>query len=89
MLRRAWTGYLDSHGNSDMSYSDRAVMWQEYLRNIAVDRLPSAGTGVITGVQLRVRTRPVAGDGRRRSHPPGTALGGRHPQHALVEGDRA
>ncbi|HEY5835611.1 DUF5819 family protein [Streptomyces sp.] len=61
MLRRAWIGYLESHGNSDVSYSDRAVMWQEYLRNIAVDRVAAARPGAITGVQLRVRTRPVAG----------------------------
>jgi hypothetical protein len=61
MLRRAWAGYLDSHGNSDVSYTDRAVMWQEYLRNIAVDRVSAARTAAIDGIQLRVRTSPVAG----------------------------
>ncbi|WP_406013946.1 DUF5819 family protein [Streptomyces sp. NBC_00984] len=60
MLRRAWTGYLESHGNSDESYSDRAVMWQEYLRNIAVDRITATRPGAVDGVQLRVLTRPVA-----------------------------
>ena len=62
MLRRAWSGYLETHGNSDVSYTDRAEMWQEYLRNIAVDRVSAAGTGAIDGIQLRVRTTPVAGD---------------------------
>lgn len=69
MLRRAWAGYLQSHGNSDVSYSDRAVMWQEYLRNIAVDRVPAARTGDIDGIQLRVRTTPVPGyDAAGRVH---------------------
>ncbi|MEU3658092.1 DUF5819 family protein [Streptomyces sp. NPDC032161] len=73
MLRRAWTGYLETHGNSDVSYSDRAVMWQEYLRNIAVDRITAARPGSIAGVQLRVLTRPVAAldaTGHRRPVPP-------------------
>lgn len=70
MLRRAWTGYLESHGNSDVSYTDRAVMWQEYLRNIAVNRLSAARPGAITRVQLRVRTTPVAGrDGAGHTRP--------------------
>jgi Family of unknown function (DUF5819) len=70
MLRRAWSGYLETHGNSDVSYSDRAVMWQEYLRNIAVDRVGSARPGAIDAVQLRVRTTPVAGyDAAGRTHP--------------------
>jgi hypothetical protein len=60
MLRRAWSGYLDTHGTSDVSYSDRAVMWQEYLRNIAVDRVSAARHGAIDAIQLRVRTSPVA-----------------------------
>lgn len=62
MLRRAWSGYLDTHGTSDVSYSDRAVMWQEYLRNIAVERVHAARRGSITDIQLRVRTVPVARD---------------------------
>jgi hypothetical protein len=85
MLRRAWTGYLESHGNSDLSATEGAVMWQEYLRNIAVDRVTAlrpgsaagstaAGTG-IAGIQLRVRTRPVMGydaAGHPRTAPPST-----------------
>jgi hypothetical protein len=69
MLRRAWTGYLETHANSDVSYTDRAAMWQEYLRNIAVDRA-AAGPGAITWVQLRVRTKPVSGyDAAGRTRP--------------------
>jgi len=49
MLRRAWTGYLETHGNSDVSSSDRAVMWQEYLRNIAVDRVTAARPAAVAG----------------------------------------
>lgn len=73
MLRRAWTGYLESHGNGDGDYSDRAVMWGHYLRNIAVDRVTAARPGAITGIQLRVRTQPIAGDdatGRKQQVPP-------------------
>ncbi|WNI16109.1 DUF5819 family protein [Actinacidiphila sp. ITFR-21] len=73
MLRRAWTGYLESHGTGDIAYSDRAVMWQEYLRNIAVDRLTAARPGTYAGIQLRVRTTPVAGydaTGHRLRTPP-------------------
>lgn len=73
MLRRAWTGYLDSHVNTDVSYTDRAAMWREYLRNIAVDRVAGARPGPITWIQLRVDTRPVGGydaAGHTRPVPP-------------------
>ncbi len=59
MLRRAWSGYLDTHGNGDGAYSDRAVMWQEYLRNIAVQRVAAARHTTFAAIQLRVRTTPV------------------------------
>ncbi|WP_405591260.1 DUF5819 family protein [Streptomyces sp. NBC_01190] len=61
MLRRAWTGYVESHGNSDVSYSERAAMWQEYLRNIAVERVTGGRVGAVENVQLRVLTRSVPG----------------------------
>ena len=73
MLRRAWTGYLDSHGDRDRSSTERAAMWQEYLRNIAVDRITAARHSAFTQVQLRVRTRPVMAydaAGRPRQAPP-------------------
>ncbi|BBA96431.1 hypothetical protein RVR_1725 [Actinacidiphila reveromycinica] len=69
MLRRAWTGYLDSHSTSDVSYTDRAKMWQEYLRNIAVDRVDTR-PGAVEWVQLRVRTSPVPNyDAAGHTHP--------------------
>ncbi|MYS23469.1 hypothetical protein GA0115240_152615 [Streptomyces sp. DvalAA-14] len=61
MLRRAWSGYLDTHGNSDTPSSERAAMWQEYLRNIAAERVAANRHGAFTAIQLRVRTAPVAG----------------------------
>jgi hypothetical protein len=73
MLRRAWTGYLESHGTSDVSGSELATMWQKYLQNIAVQRVTAARPGVIAGIQLRVRTRPVVGydaAGHSRQAPP-------------------
>ncbi|WP_329131991.1 DUF5819 family protein [Streptomyces sp. NBC_01476] len=70
MLRRAWSTYLDSHGSSDVSTSERAVMLQEYLRNIAVDRVTAVRHEAITSIQLRVRTTPVPGyDAAGHSHP--------------------
>lgn len=75
MLRRAWSGYLESHGTSDLSATESAVMWQEYLRNIAVDRVTAHRPGAVTEIQLRVRTRPVMGydaAGHPRTAPPST-----------------
>jgi hypothetical protein len=64
MLRRAWTSYLESHGNDDRSYSARALMFQQYLRNIAVERLAAHWNGPFQGIQLRVTMLPVAGPAR-------------------------
>jgi hypothetical protein len=60
MLRRAWTGYLDTHGTDDRSNSERALMMQEYLRNIAVDRMAAQHRGTFEAIQLQVITRPIA-----------------------------
>ncbi|MFJ2635149.1 DUF5819 family protein [Streptomyces sp. NPDC087422] len=63
MLRRAWSSYVDTHGSDDEPHSDRAVMTQRYLRNIAVQRVgarPPVGDGPVQSVQLRVVTVPVA-----------------------------
>ncbi|WP_232247240.1 DUF5819 family protein [Kitasatospora azatica] len=59
MLRRAWTSYLESHGNDDQAHSARALMFQEYLRNIAVERLTAHQRGTFQAIQLRVVTRPI------------------------------
>lgn len=69
MLRRAWSGYTDSHGGDDRARTERAVMMRKYLANIAADRLAARKGGAFDFVQLRVVTRPVAA--------PGSAVGDR------------
>ncbi|MEW2221302.1 DUF5819 family protein [Streptomyces sp. NPDC006990] len=64
-LRRAWASYLETHGGDDQPHSERARMMQEYLRNIAADRVAAHRRGSFESVQLRVHTRPIA--------PPATA----------------
>jgi hypothetical protein len=69
LLRRAWTAYLDTHGNDDQPHSERARMVQEYLRNIAVDRVAGHRGDTFEAIQLRVITRaippPTTRDGPR------------------------
>lgn len=60
MLRRAWAAYLDSHGNNDQSASPQAQMFQEYLLNIAAQRVAAHGQRGFDLVQLRVVTTPIA-----------------------------
>jgi hypothetical protein len=60
MLRRAWTSYLESHGSDDRSHSQRALMMQKYLRNIAVDRVAAQRHSTFESIQLQVITRPIA-----------------------------
>ncbi|MFJ2824867.1 DUF5819 family protein [Streptomyces toxytricini] len=70
LLRRAWSSYVEAHGGSDTARSERAVMLQKYLRNIAVDRVAAHNAdGTFDFIQLRVVTLPVP--------PPGTAAGNR------------
>jgi hypothetical protein len=59
MLRRAWDGYLDSHGSGDQAVSERARMFQEYLLNIAVQRVTAQSHRVFDAIQLRVVTTPI------------------------------
>ena len=73
MLRRAWTSYLELHGSDDRSNSERALMIQKYLRNIAVDRLAAQRHGTFEAIQLQVITRPIAAPGAA-SGADGTAL---------------
>ncbi|MEU3383442.1 DUF5819 family protein [Streptomyces albidoflavus] len=63
LLRRSWTSYAELHGSDDVSPSDRAVMIQEYLRNIAADRMAALESEPFESIQLRVVTRPVAAAG--------------------------
>ncbi|GAP50394.1 DUF5819 family protein [Streptomyces azureus] len=71
MLRRAWGGYVDSHGGDDTARTERAVMMRKYLSNIAADRVAAHNGGSFDFVQLRVVTLPVAA--------PGPAVGDRPP----------
>ncbi|MFG2711368.1 DUF5819 family protein [Streptomyces goshikiensis] len=64
LLRRAWTSYVETHGGSDTARSERAVMLQRYLRNIAADRVADHNDGgAFEFIQLRVLTLPVAAPG--------------------------
>ncbi|WP_078954371.1 MULTISPECIES: DUF5819 family protein [unclassified Streptomyces] len=72
LLRRAWTSYVETHGGSDTARSERAVMLQTYLRNIAADRVAAHNDGrAFDFIQLRVVTLPVAAPGTTAGdHPP-------------------
>lgn len=71
MLRRAWTGYVDTHGGDDRARTARALMMQKYLTNIAADRVAAHVSGTFDFVQLRVVTLPI--------DTPGPAAGKRPP----------
>ncbi|MBB1246175.1 hypothetical protein GL263_21845 [Streptomyces durbertensis] len=74
MLRRAWSSYLETLGGDDQPRSERAVMVQRYLRNIAVDRVTAHRGGSFDSIQLRVITLPVSPpDQAGSSRPSGTA----------------
>lgn len=67
LVRRAWSSYVETHGGSDTARSDRAVMLQKYLSNIAADRVAAHNDGgTFEFIQLRVITLPIA--------PPGTPV---------------
>ncbi|MFE7897215.1 DUF5819 family protein [Streptomyces sp. NPDC057424] len=70
MLRRAWSGYVDSHGGDDRARTERAVMMRTYLTNIAADRLAAHEGDPFDFVQLRVVTLPVAAPGSAGARPP-------------------
>ncbi|MFG2573263.1 DUF5819 family protein [Streptomyces sp. NPDC048481] len=71
MLRRAWAGYVDSHGGDDKAHTDRALMMQKYLSNIATERAATREGGTFDFIQLRVVTLPIP--------VPGAAAGNRQP----------
>jgi len=60
MLRRAWSSYLETHGGDDQPRSQRALMIQRYLTNIAADRISGHRGGTFESVQLRVIAVPIA-----------------------------
>lgn len=59
MLRRAWAAYTNARGTDGRPPSRRALMLQEYLRNIAVQRAAAHGEAAFSAVQLRVVTTPI------------------------------
>lgn len=59
MLRRAWSAYLQNYGGGDVPTSQRAVMMQEYLRNIAAARVAAHRPGSFESLQLRVVAVPI------------------------------
>ncbi|MFF8607890.1 DUF5819 family protein [Streptomyces sp. NPDC015346] len=60
MLRRAWNSYAETHDSNDRPHSERAALIQEYLRNIAVDRVTAQRGGTFDSIQLRVTTLHIA-----------------------------
>lgn len=60
MLRQAWNTYLRTHGSDNRPRSERAVMIERYLRNIAADRVRAQRGGAFDSIQLRVITLPIA-----------------------------
>ncbi|WP_373011356.1 DUF5819 family protein [Streptomyces sp. Amel2xC10] len=63
MLRRAWAGYVDSHGGDDTAHTERALMMRTYLSNIAADRVAAHTGDPFEFIQLRVVTLPIAASG--------------------------
>ncbi|WP_314222952.1 DUF5819 family protein [Streptomyces zaehneri] len=72
MLRRAWAGYVDSHGGDDKARTERALMMQKYLGNIAADRAAARKNGPFDFIQLRVVTLPVPVPGPTAGNRPPT-----------------
>ena len=60
MLRRAWSAYLGSHGDDDVSYDDWSLLRQKYLRNLAAQRVTAHSPQPFQVIQLKVVTRPIA-----------------------------
>lgn len=59
MLRRAWNAYDEAQGADGQPLSPRALMLQQYLRNIAVQRVTAHGHAPFNAIQLRVTTTPI------------------------------
>lgn len=74
MLRRAWDSYLDAYGGGEQPRTERALMMQTYLRNVASHRITDHRGGDFEFIQLRVVTMPITAFGS--PDPPGTAASG-------------
>ncbi|MGA5471934.1 DUF5819 family protein [Streptomyces arboris] len=84
MLRRSWTSYVELHGGDDLSRSDRAVMMQQYLRNIAADRMAERDGKPFENIQLRVVTLPVPAQGRADDDDSRTAAAAKNADTRLL-----
>ncbi|WSB05384.1 DUF5819 family protein [Streptomyces sp. NBC_01794] len=73
MLRQAWNSYLRTHGGDDQPRSERALMMQKYLRNIAAHRVAAQRGGTFESIQLRVITLPIAAPGAAGGFRPASA----------------
>ncbi|MFD3624367.1 DUF5819 family protein [Streptomyces sp. NPDC058698] len=73
MLRQAWNAYLKTHGSDNRAHSERALMIEKYLRNIAAERVAAQQDGAFDSIQLRVISRPVAAPGAAGGPPATTA----------------
>lgn len=77
LLRRAWASYTETHGKDDTARSERAVMIQKYVKNIASDRMAEhrGDSGrEFDFIQLRVVTFPVAAPGSDAGDSPPTPV---------------
>lgn len=72
LLRRAWTSYTETHAGDDKARTERAVMIQKYLSNIATNRFSAHNSGTFDFIQLRVVTQPVPAPGAAISNRPPT-----------------
>ena len=87
MLRRAWAAYANAQGTDGQPPSRRALMLQEYLRNIAVQRVTAHGHAAFSAIQLRVVTDPDrTAVGASRAEPPRRGSV-QHQVSAMVAGD--
>ncbi|MEV6650029.1 DUF5819 family protein [Streptomyces sp. NPDC051219] len=73
MMRQAWNSYLKTHGGDNQPRSERALMIEKYLRNIAVDRVVAQRGGTFESIQLRVITLPIAAPGAAGGFRPAAA----------------
>lgn len=61
MLRLAWSFYRNSHSRRDAPIGVRGILFGEYVKRIALQRLEGRLSGKrVVAVQVRVTTRPVA-----------------------------
>jgi Family of unknown function (DUF5819) len=73
MLRRAWNAYA-TQGSGGQPDSERAQMLQQYLLNIATQRLAAHSHRAFDAVQLRVVTTPIAPQARAAGVQPPRAV---------------